>query len=92
MKSSLPINYNGKKIDITVRKLLYHEKPAWGISQPDGNDFILKQDEDTWVPIVEGETDTDLVHAVIDAILLAEENRIGAFASHDFPAPPPVLF
>lgn len=92
MKTSLPITYNGKQIEITVRKLLYRELPAWQVYLPEGQDFILKQDKGEWVPLVDGETDIDLVRTVSHAINCAHIEGTGDFASNDVPALPPVLF
>lgn len=92
MKTSLPITYNGKQIEITVRKLLYRELPAWEIYLPNGGEFILKQDGGEWVPLVDGETDIDLVRTVSHAINCAHLDGTGDFTNNDLPALPPMLF
>lgn len=92
MKSSLLISYNGEKIHVTVKELLYQDHPAWQVLMPDGKQFVLKKSKEKWALLTEGEADPDLAQAVGEAINHASIEGEGPFATDDIPAPPPQLF
>lgn len=92
MKSSLLISFNGEKLNVTIKELLYQENPAWQVVLPNGKQFILRESEGKWALLREGEADPDLAQSVGEAINRASIVGRGPFAVDDVPAPPPELF
>lgn len=92
MKSSLLISFNGEKLHVTIKELLYQENQAWQVVLPNGKQFILRESEGKWALLTEGEADPDLAQTVGEAINRAAIVGRGPFAGDDIPAPPPELF
>ncbi|WP_407428495.1 hypothetical protein [Arcticibacter sp.] len=92
MENSLLIGFNGEKIQVTIKELLYQDNPAWQVVLPDGKQFVLRESEGKWALLTEGEADPDLAQIVGEAINRASITGRGPFAGNDIPAPPPELF
>jgi|GEM_PF-2975165 len=93
MKSTLELHLKGKKVHVSVQELLYHEKPAWQVSLPDGKQFMLKDEDGRWVPVeADQEVDAELVQGLSEALHKASDAGKGPFANDDIPAPPAELF